>query len=1031
MKKIKELLFSMQLTGMLLVVFGVVIALATFIENDFGTSAAKVLVYNSRWFEFLLLLIAINMLGTIIVRKMYRKEKLTIFIFHIAFIVIITGAGITRFFGFEGSMHIREGKSSNTMLSATNYLTVEMEDNGKNYIAEKEYLAAPVKRNHLKMKILLNNHKIIIRTKKMVPNAYESLVESPDGKIILHLVLFDGTERHDLFIPKGESRESGGLKFSFNSQDDADVKIISSDTGNYFISNNLTGWYNMMLDSGGTINPDTLVPFQRMIIYNIGEIKFVMNQISPSAKVELKSASDKARHYNALIVDADVDGVVKEAILYYVPGNYGKRTKLKFDNLMLTLSYGAKTLYLPFEIYLNDFILERYPGSESPSSFTSVVTLMDKERNIKKETKIFMNNVLNHRGYRFFQSSYDTDEKGTILSVNHDFWGTFVTYAGYLLLFLGMVFSLLNKNSRFASLLRKKSVIAVTTFIMLITSLPANSYSKNDDVKYTPPSVEHAKEFGKLLVQDNAGRIEPVNTLASEVLRKIARKTSFNGLIPEQVLLGMITNPEYWKNVPMIKVSHPKVKEIIGVSGKRVSFNQVVDFENERGYLLEKYVREAYQKKPAERNKFDKDVMAVDERLNISYLIYTGSFLKIFPSSNDPNNKWYTIAEAFHTFSGQDTVLVKDFMNIYVPAVNRASQTGNWADADKFLSELKRFQEINGKNILPPKLKINLEILYNKQNIFNKLEGFYGLFGFLLLIIHFINLLIPRFRLKWIIFVSTVIVMIAFLLHTLGLGIRWYISGHAPWSNAYESMVFIAWATVLAGIIFVRKNPITLTATALLASMILSVAHLNWLDPEITNLVPVLKSYWLVIHVAIITSSYGFLALGALLGFFSLLFMILMTKKNHQRLFEKVSEMSAINEVTLIIGLYLLTIGTFLGGIWANESWGRYWGWDPKETWALVTVVVYTFILHMRFIPGLRGIYAYNLASLIGYSSVIMTYFGVNYYLSGLHSYASGDPVPIPAFVYYTVAVILITGIFSFLKFRKYEVKNEVAEKES
>lgn len=1026
MKKVKDLLFSMQLTGMLLVVFGVVIAVATFIENDFGTRAAKVLVYNSKWFEFLLLLIAVNMLGTIIVRKMYRIEKLTIFVFHIAFIVIILGAGITRFFGFEGSMHIREGKSSNSMLSTTQYLTVEMEQDGKNFIAEKEYMAAPVRSNRLKMKIKLNDHHIVVKSKEFIPNAYETLVESPDGKTIMHLVLFDGVERQDLFIPKGEIREAAGLRFSLDSKEEADVKVFTSDTGNYFTSNNITGWYNMMRDTGGQIYPDTLVPFQKMMIYNIGDIKFVMDKLLPSAKVELKSAGKEARHYDAVLVDVDVDGIVKEAVLYHVPGNYGKRVKMKFDNLMLTLSYGAKTLYLPFELKLNDFILERYPGSESPSSFTSVVTLMDKERNINRETKIFMNNVLNHRGYRFFQSSYDKDEKGTILSVNHDFWGTTVTYLGYILLFIGMVLSLLNKNSRFAAMLRYKAAKTTLVALLFLLSFPLVNMAQSNTAKYTPPSVAHAEKFGQLLVQDNSGRIEPINTLASEVLRKIARKTSFNGMTPEQVLLGMMTDPEYWKTVPIIKVTHPKVKEIIGVSGKRVSFNQVVDFENERGYLLEKYVNEAYEKKPAERNKFDKDVMAVDERLNICYLIYIGKFMKIFPAADDPDNKWYTAAEAFHTFTGKDTTFIRHFMSVYGQSVKKASETGDWKDADFLLNGLKMFQETNGKNIIPPKSKIKLEIFYNKQNIFNKLEGFYGLFGFLLLLIHFVNLLIPKFKMRWIIIISTAIVIIAFLMHTAGLGIRWYISGHAPWSNAYESMVFIAWATVLAGIVFVRKSPISLTATALLASMILSVAHLNWLDPEITNLVPVLKSYWLVIHVAIITSSYGFLALGALLGFFSLLVMILMGKNNHQRLMDKVREMTAVNEVTLIAGLYLLTIGTFLGGVWANESWGRYWGWDPKETWALVTVVVYTFILHMRMIPGLKGIFAYNLASLIGYGSVIMTYFGVNYYLSGLHSYASGDPVPVPAFVYYTVAVILITGIVAYVKFRKFgELKEE------
>ena len=116
----------------------------------------------------------------------------------------------------------------------------------------------------------------------------------------------------------------------------------------------------------------------------------------------------------------------------------------------------------------------------------------------------------------------------------------------------------------------------------------------------------------------------------------------------------------------------------------------------------------------------------------------------------------------------------------------------------------------------------------------------------------------------------------------------------------------------------------------------------------------------------------------------------------------------------------MLTIGTFLGGVWANESWGRYWGWDPKETWALVSVLVYVFILHMRLIPALAGFYIFNLASLIGIWSIIMTYFGVNYYLSGLHSYAAGDPMPIPSFVYYLIGLTIVTAILAKFKFNRY-----------
>jgi cytochrome c-type biogenesis protein CcsB len=303
------------------------------------------------------------------------------------------------------------------------------------------------------------------------------------------------------------------------------------------------------------------------------------------------------------------------------------------------------------------------------------------------------------------------------------------------------------------------------------------------------------------------------------------------------------------------------------------------------------------------------------------------------------------------------------------------------------------------------------------------------LIGLILLILHFISIL-TRIKLNKVINIASWFIILGFVFHSIGLGVRWYISGHAPWSNAYESMVFIAWASSLSGILFFKRSSITLTATALLSALILSVAHLNWLDPEITNLVPVLKSYWLIIHVAIITSSYGFLGLGAILAFFNLLLMILRTRKNSSNLTIKIQEFSYIAESTLVFGLFLLTIGTFLGGVWANESWGRYWGWDPKETWALVTVLVYSFILHMRFIPGFRGFYAFNLAALVGYGSVLMTYFGVNYYLSGMHSYAAGDPVPVPTFVYYTVGIIFIIAVIAFIQHKRNDkFKSSTAQK--
>ena len=259
---------------------------------------------------------------------------------------------------------------------------------------------------------------------------------------------------------------------------------------------------------------------------------------------------------------------------------------------------------------------------------------------------------------------------------------------------------------------------------------------------------------------------------------------------------------------------------------------------------------------------------------------------------------------------------------------------------------------------------------------------------------------------------------------TAGLILRWYISGHAPWSDAYESVIYVGWATVFFGLAFGRKSDLTIASTAFVASIILWAAHLNWLDPAIANLQPVLDSYWLMIHVAVIVASYGPFTLGMILGLTSLLLILLTSRKNFNRMDLNIKELTIITEMSLTVGLVMLTIGNFLGGMWANESWGRYWGWDPKETWALISIMIYAFVIHMRLVPGLRGRWFFNVMAVFAYSAIMMTYFGVNFYLSGLHSYASGDAPATPVFVYYIVAGAFVLSLASYFKYRKYYAGN-------
>ena len=771
-----------------------------------------------------------------------------------------------------------------------------------------------------------------------------------------------------------------------------------------------------------TLQAQQWQPFEMRKLYSLGDMRIVLTDVYENGKVDFTSYKGKDMNFmDALIVKVKSGDETKEVALRGGQGYMGENATFELNGTTINMMYGAKIIDLPFSIKLVEFELERYPGSMSPASYASDVVLIDEANNVERPYRVFMNNVLNYRGYRFFQSSYDKDELGTVLSVNHDAIGTWVTYLGYFLLTVGMLLALFVPHTRFAllgKLLKKsqqKTAAVLVAALLLSGSLAAQEHTHSMEITEIPAKM--AAEFGALLVQDHDGRLKPMNTLSNEMLRKVARKSTFNGLNADQVLMGMQLEPEKWQLQKMIKVSHPELKRFLNVrEGSHAAFIDFLDLQNGSGYKLRDMVSQAYAKKPAERSKFDNDVLKVDERVNISYLVYTGELLKMLPDPRDSHNPWFKPAERVVGLEANDSAFIADVIPYYFMAIGAA----NYAQASELAEGIHNFQQRFGADIVPSQAKVNAELLYNKLGIFDRLGKYFGVVGMVLLILVFVQIFKER---KWInksVSVFYWIIVLFFIFQTLGLAIRWYISGRAPWSNGYESMIYISWVTVLAGLIFSRKSPMTIAATSILASIILMVAHLSWMDPEITNLVPVLKSYWLTIHVSVITASYGFLALGALLGFINLILMILKNKSNFGDLQKRIKELNYINERTVIIGLYLLTIGTFLGGVWANESWGRYWGWDPKETWALVTILVYTFIAHTGYMPGIKTDYNFSLFTVVGFSSVIMTYFGVNYYLSGLHSYAAGDPVPVPSFVYYTIAIVFSVSLWAYFNERKY-----------
>ena len=1011
----------MQLMTLLILLFAFSIAYATFIENDFGRSSAKSIIFSAWWFEAILALLVFNLVNNLLKFKLFRLEKVAALTFHLSFIIILLGAGITRYISHEGMMHIREGDSTNLFISDDTFIQVHIDDRLYQYKYDKKLFLSGITNNKFDVNVNFQDNDISIESVAFLPNVKDSfLVGFDDGKTILHLVVPGDDGMQDEFLNVGQQQIIKEEYFTFNNPKVGAINFYSEDK---IIKCNSPYSVSTMSMLTRELNEyDSLKTFllNKKTLHTANGLNFVLKDILYKAKMIPVSASDVMVDGNedALILNINANGESKEVVLYGGKGFAGSEVVFAIQDLNFKLSYGSKYYTTPFRVKLRDFQLDRYAGSMSPSSYAAEVSILDGE--IVSEHRIFMNNVLNYKGYRLFQSSYDKDEKGTILSVNHDWWGTLITYIGYFLLGLGFILVFLTKKTRYKTLsekLKRLSAIIILLFTISTSAFAQDSLSVANEFRF---NINHIARFDALVVQDNGGRLKPVHTLTSEYLRKIYGKDNLHDQSATEVILGMMFNPVNWSKKPIIKVSHLKLRNLLSNSDLdskyiRVSFN---DFFDKNGhYILAKDVELSYEKLPKDRDQYDKDLIKVDERVNICFAVYGGGIFRLFPLPNDSNNTWLTSVQSSN-FRGNDSLFVANIIPMYFKGVKEGFESDNWSTADTIISYIKKFQVRYGAQVLPVQTKIDLEIIYNKLNIFSRLFLYYFLVGVLLLTLIIISLfnnnrwltLFIQF-LKW-------LIIFGFIAHIAGLALRWYISDHAPWSNGYESMIYIAWATILSGIIFSKRSLLTLAATAIISGLLLMVAHLNWLDPEITNLVPVLKSYWLMIHVAIITASYGFLSLGAILGLIALWLIIFTTSSNKSKLKNILSEITIINEKSLEIGLFMLAIGTFLGGVWANESWGRYWGWDPKETWALVSVLIYSFVLHMRFIPSLKSKFIFNMVSMFAIWTIIMTYFGVNYYLSGLHSYAAGDPMPIPSFVYYLFALMFVTAIIAKLKFK-------------
>ncbi len=1047
-------LISSRFMAMLLLALAISMAIGTFLDagqEKSPTAYSRAMVYNTFWFEAILVLLMVNFIGNIKNHNLIKNKKWTILILHLSFVFIILGAGITRYIGYEGVIPIYEGETNDKMLSDDTYISVWMDgDMNGETLRKKDYKKLYLSErldNEFEMQTNFNEKSVKIKALGFTESAEEQteFIQDVDGVICLHFVESSEGQRKDHYIKAGQLISIGNQIVSFQNDnlraginiyiENDSLKIRSAFKGNVF---------EMSSNKETEIAKYDVVPVKLLSLYSINGLSFVIPE-NPKVGITKKVIKKTKNSFqDALQVQVEINDEKETVTLFGAKGVANTPKKLSLGGLDVHLSYGSKEIELPFSVRLNKLLAEKYPGADPNTygvgfkSYESQVTIMDTDVP-DFDARIFMNNILDFKGYRFFQSSIDFSSANkkientpdiTVLSVNHDFWGTTITYLGYYMLYLGLMLVMFDKKTRFKYLEKiinkqkgKKILTSLLFFFICFNSVGQESSSNNQHLPLDKITVDsilfsraipkgEAEKFGQLLLQDVGGRMKPVNSYASELLRKVSGKDHYEDLDPNQVLLSMTQNPRLWFDVPLIKLKrgNDSIRSILSLNknAKYASLSNFFTFNGEPK-ISQNLLQDAFSVNAP--NQFQKDIRKAYEAQRLIAQALNGSLIKIFPIPNEANNKWESVNGIKDVDFGPDSKVIKSlFPYGYFDAIHKK----DYDLAEKILESIAKLQTSYGKEIVPSKNKIELEVKYNRWNIFKRVYYGYLLFGFFLFTMVILRIFSSSKLLKYAVVSLKLGVYITFMFHIVGLALRWYISGHAPWSDAYESMIYVAFATIIFGILFGRKSDLTLAASTFVSAMILMIAHWNWMDPSISNLEPVLDSYWLMVHVAVIVASYGPFTISAIMGGVTLLLMLLTTSKNKQKMKVFIKETQAITEMAITIGLIMLTIGNFLGGQWANESWGRYWGWDPKETWALITIIIYAFVLHMRLVPGLRSKWLFSFVTILAFGSVLMTYFGVNFWLVGLHSYASGDQIFSVKIILITLVIISLFGMLSY-----------------
>ena len=696
-------------------------------------------------------------------------------------------------------------------------------------------------------------------------------------------------------------------------------------------------------------------------------------------KRKVKCASTLALHLSFIIILAG-------ALLTHISAKRGMihlRIGEPTDTYMVQdEEQGMKEEKLPFSLCLKKFEAKMHDGTNAAADYSSKFTVTDGDET--SEGEVSMNNIYSHRSYRLYQSSYDEDGKGSVLAINVDPFGIPVTYTGYALLFISLIWMLIDPKGGYRKLLKspllKKGALITALILSMgnIQTLHAESATGNLQNAVLPK--ETAEKFGELHILYN-DRICPVQTFALDFCKKIYGARSYQGLTAEQVLSGWVFYGNTWANEPFIKIKSGEMKTAMNLpdyASLNTFFNREMG-----GYTIGQYVQEYYN---GQQDKFHQQAADIDGKIQIIMELREGISLKVLPytfTKNVKATKDHSFIKAGTTtwFSPVDKLpqAVEHQHALYIRNVfsllNGDVKAGNTSRVNEFFVKMKKYQEVSSGNSLPTATQYKAERINNAFPFATILFMANLTLGFIALF-YTIYRMTKKREIKALNIALPILLGVSFLALTFGLALRWIISGNVPMSNGYESMLTVAWFVMLISILMQLRIRIVMVFGFLISGFFLLVSHINQMDPAIGQMMPVLNSPLLSIHVSIIMMSYALLSLTFICGIMGICL------RSHGK------ELQALSRLFLYPALTTMGFGIFIGAIWANVSWGTYWSWDSKETWALITFMIYAVVVHTQSMPVFRKPLVYHIYITLAFLSIVMTYFGVNYFLTGMHSYA-------------------------------------------